>query len=184
MRSVFDRFVCAAVLCLLVVSPVLAAQDGAAKDAGAAKADAKKAEELKLEDLFPKKSMFGKRARGVAWSHDDRYLTYLWNAYDDKGYDLWAYDMKEKKAKRLTTPEMFIPFDRELKPIIERYKKDKEEEERRKKLTDEERKKLEDPRRSTAASASTSGRTSRTRCSSPTVATSIASRWARRPRPA
>jgi len=111
---------------------------------GAAKADAKKADELKLEDFFPKKSFWGKRARGLAWSHDDRYLSYLWNAYDDKGYDLWLYDTKERKSKRLTSPETFLPFDREVKEIIERYKKDKEEDERRKKLTDEERKKLED----------------------------------------
>jgi hypothetical protein len=93
-------------------------QDNAKAD----KVEAKKAEELKLEDLFPKKSMFGKRARGVAWSHDDRYLAYLWNAYDDKGYDLWVYDTKEKKARRITSPELFVAFDRELKPIIERYK--------------------------------------------------------------
>jgi dipeptidyl aminopeptidase/acylaminoacyl peptidase len=115
-------------------------QDNAKAD----KVEAKKAEELKLEDLFPKKSMFGKRARGVAWSHDDRYLAYLWNAYDDKGYDLWVYDTKEKKARRITSPELFVAFDRELKPIIERYKKDKEEDERRKKLSDDERKKLEE----------------------------------------
>jgi len=107
-------------------------------------ADAKKAEGLKFDDLFPKKNFFGKSARAVAWSHDDRYLAYLWNAYDDKGYDLWVYDTKEKKAKRLTSPETFLQFDRDLKEIIERYKKDKEENERRKKLSEEERKKLEE----------------------------------------
>jgi dipeptidyl-peptidase-4 len=103
-----------------------------------------KAKDLTLEDLFPKKSHFGKTARGMAWSFDDRYLAYLWNAYDDKGYDLWLYDTKEGKAKRLTSPDLFTAYDRDLPAILERYKKDKEEEERRKKLSDEERKKLEE----------------------------------------
>jgi dipeptidyl aminopeptidase/acylaminoacyl peptidase len=119
-------------------------QDKAEGKAAEQKAEVNKAEELKLDDLFPKKSFFGKRPRGMAWSHDDRYLAYLWNAYDDKGYDLWVYDMKERKSRRLTSPETMLPFDRELKPIIERYKKDREEDERRKKLSDEERKKLEE----------------------------------------
>ncbi len=123
--------------------PARAQEQLGAKAEGAQSKD-KKVEELKLEDLFPKKSFFGKRARGLAWSHDDRYLGYLWNAYDDKGYDLWVYDTRERKSKRLTSPETFLPFDRELKAIIERYKKDREEDERRKKLSDEERKKLEE----------------------------------------
>lgn len=101
-------------------------------------------DDLKLEDLFPRKSFFGKRARSMAWSHDDRYLAFLWNPYDDKGYDLWVYDTREKKSRRLTSPEVFLPFDRSLKEIIERYKKDREEDERRKKLSEEERRKLEE----------------------------------------
>ncbi len=139
--------------CLVVVFTVLswpgvhaaARHDGTAATKTAQKAaEEKKGQDLKLDDLFPRKSFFGKRARGMAWSHDDRYLAYLWNAYDDKGYDLWLYDTKEKKARRLTSPEVFLPFDRELKEIIERYKKDREEDERRRKLSEEERKKLEE----------------------------------------
>lgn len=146
MRSIHSRPLIAAFVFLFALGPVTAlALNDDAKNAQAAKADEKKkAEELRLEDLFPKKSFFGKRARGISWSHDDRYLGYLWNAYDDKGYDLWLYDTKERKASRVTSPEFMLPFDRELKEIIERYKKDKEEDERRKKLSDEERKKLED----------------------------------------
>lgn len=100
--------------------------------------------DLLLDDLFPKKPFFGKTAQSLAWSFDDRYLAYRWNPYDDKGWDLWVYDTREKKARRLTSIELFAAFDRELPEIIARYKKDKEEDERRKGLSDEERRKLED----------------------------------------
>jgi dipeptidyl-peptidase 4 len=99
---------------------------------------------LKLADLFPRKSFFGKRPRAMAWSHDDRYLAFLWNPYDDKGWDLWVYDARDHKPRRLTSLELFAAFDRDAKPILERYKKDREEDERRKKLSDEERQKLDD----------------------------------------
>jgi dipeptidyl-peptidase 4 len=99
---------------------------------------------LTLDQLFPEKPLTGKSARNVKWSPDDRYVAYLWNAYDDKGFDLWIYDTKDNKAKRVTTIDSFFAFDRELPAIKERYEKDKVENERRKKLDEKERKKLED----------------------------------------
>lgn len=111
---------------------------------GARNAAAQQTAELTLADLFPRKSFFGKTARGLAWSHNDRYLAYLWNPYEDRGFDLWVYDTKESRSRRLTSIEIFSAFDRELPPIIERYKKEHEEDERRKKLSDAERKKLEE----------------------------------------
>lgn len=131
------RFGWIAPLCILALCGV---SGHAAEEADGGK----KTAELKLEDLYPKKSFFGKQARGMAWSHNDRYVAYLWNAYDDKGWDLWLYDTRDRKAIRVTSPEFLLPFDRDLKDIIERYKKDREEDERRKKLSDEERKKLEE----------------------------------------
>lgn len=101
------------------------------------------ADELHLYDLFPKKSYFGKTARNVAWSYDDRYIAYLWNPYDVKGWDIWLYDTKTGKSKRITSIELMANFDRDIPKIIERYKKEKEEEEKRKKLTREERRQLE-----------------------------------------
>lgn len=100
---------------------------------------------LSLEELFPKKNFFGRSARGIQWSQDDRYLTYLWNAYEEKGgSDLYLYDTKTGKTRRLTSLATFIPFDRELPDIQKRYEKDKAEDARRKTLSKEEREKLED----------------------------------------
>jgi len=130
---------------IVMASPATAARRSTSSSGDDAVPQAQaKSGDLKLEDLFPRKSFFGKRPRGMAWSHDDRYLAYLWNVYDDKGYDLWIYDLKERKSRRLTSPDRFLPFDRDLKEIIERYKKEKEEDERRKKLSEEERRKLEE----------------------------------------
>ncbi|HRF60740.1 MAG TPA: prolyl oligopeptidase family serine peptidase [Fimbriimonadaceae bacterium] len=99
--------------------------------------------DLKFDDLFPRKSYFGKSATGMAWSHDDRYLAYLWNAYDDPGFDLWIYDVREGKSQRLTSPEFMLAYDRDIQKAIDRYKKDKEEEKRRETLTDLERRRLD-----------------------------------------
>lgn len=140
----------AALACAACLLPTAArgADDANAKPAGQAakRVDdpGAKKRELELRDLFPRKSFFGKRARGMQWSHDDRYLAYLWNPYDDKGYDLWLYDTRERKSRRLTSIGLFATFDREVKPILERYKKEREEDERRTKLSEEERRKLED----------------------------------------
>lgn len=83
---------------------------------------------LHYDDLFPRKPFFGKAATGLEWSSDERYLAYLWNPYDDKGNDLWIYDTKTGKSKRLTSIELMAQFDRKAKDAIERYKKDKLEE--------------------------------------------------------
>jgi dipeptidyl aminopeptidase/acylaminoacyl peptidase len=100
--------------------------------------------EMRLDDLFPKKWFFGKAAASIAWSHDDRYVAYRWNAYDDKGYDLWVYDTRDRKAARLTSAEQFLPFDRTLKEVIEQMAKDKAEDIRRRGLSRDERTKLEE----------------------------------------
>ncbi len=103
-----------------------------------------KQEGLRLEDLFPEESFFGKTARSRSWSYDDRYLGYLWNPYEDRGFDLWIYDTKERKAQRLTSLEMMTNFDREAIKILERYRREKEEREKLKGLSEEERRKKEE----------------------------------------
>lgn len=103
-----------------------------------------KQDQLRLEDLFPEESFFGKSARSRSWSHDDRYLGYLWNPYEDRGFDLWIYDTKERKARRLTSLEMMTNFDREATKILERYRREKEEREKLKGLSEEERRKREE----------------------------------------
>lgn len=94
--------------------------------------------DLKLRDLFPRRPFFGKAARGMDWSHDDRYLAYLWNPYEDRGFDLWVYDRQTGKSERVTTIDTFIPFDRELRKVKERYQKEDEERLKREKLSEEE----------------------------------------------
>ncbi len=99
--------------------------------------------DLKLDDLFPRKSFWGKPARGLAWSHDARYLAYLWSPYDDKGFDLWLYDARDGKSKRMTSIELMKGYDRDVPKAIERYKKEKEEDDKVDKMTDVERREWE-----------------------------------------
>jgi dipeptidyl-peptidase 4 len=100
--------------------------------------------ELTLDDLYPERSVFGKTAVGMAFSHDDRYLAFLWNPYEDKGMDLWIHDTRTGKRQRLTSLELMTDFDRDAIKILERYRAEKQEEERRKGLSQEERRKLEE----------------------------------------
>lgn len=101
-------------------------------------------DDLTLEDIFPERSFFGKTARGVQWSHDDRYVAYLWNPDDERGFDIWMYDDRSGGAVRLTSVETFLPFDPTAKKTLERYQREKKREEERKGLSEEERKKLEE----------------------------------------
>lgn len=94
--------------------------------------------DLKFEDCFPRRSYFGKSARAMKWSYDDRYLAYLWNPYDDRSFDLWIYDAVEGKHMRITDIEMMANYDRETRRAINRYRTEKQEEERVEKMTDEE----------------------------------------------
>lgn len=99
--------------------------------------------DLKLRELFGRKSWFGKTPVQFQWSHDDRYVAYRWNGYDDKGLDLWLYDTREKKARRITDINMMARFDRDTLRAIDRYKKDLQEEKRREKLSEDEIRDLE-----------------------------------------
>jgi hypothetical protein len=77
-----------------------------------------------LDELFPEKSYYGGTPRAVKFSEDDRYVGYLWKTYDDKGgSDLWVWDTKEKKARRLTTIDTFAPFDKDIPAAKERYRR-------------------------------------------------------------
>jgi len=82
---------------------------------------------LNFDDLFPRRPFTGKSASAMSWSHDDRYLAYLWNAYKDRGMDLWVYDTQTGTSKRLTSMDVMRPFDRDIPKAIERYQKEDEE---------------------------------------------------------
>lgn len=87
--------------------------------------------DLKFDQMFPRVPYSGKAARGMAWSHDGRYLAYLWNPFDEPGFDLYLYDSQTKESKRLTTPKTFEPFDRELPRMLLQINRDND---RRQKL--------------------------------------------------
>jgi dipeptidyl aminopeptidase/acylaminoacyl peptidase len=82
---------------------------------------------LRFDDMFPRRGINGKTARGLKWSPDDRYLAYLWNPIDDRGSDLWLYDTKSGESKRLTSPQLMSAFDRDALKAVERYRKEDEE---------------------------------------------------------
>jgi dipeptidyl-peptidase 4 len=82
---------------------------------------------LNFDDIYPRRSYIGKSAVGMEWSHDDRYLAYLWNPFKDRGLDIWLYDTKDGTTKRLTSIEGMKPFDRDIPKAIERYKLEDDE---------------------------------------------------------
>ena len=94
--------------------------------------------DLKFDDIFPRKRITGKPAIDLAWSFDDRYLAYKWNPYSDRGSDLWIYDTKEGKAKRLTTVDFWADVDREVPKYKETAKKMDDEEQKVLKMSQEE----------------------------------------------
>lgn len=82
--------------------------------------------DLKFDDLFPRRSFMGKSASVQGYSHDDRYIAYLWSPYEDRGLDIYLFDTKTRASKRLTNMDFFRPFDREIRRAAERYKQDDE----------------------------------------------------------
>ncbi|HVK06699.1 MAG TPA: prolyl oligopeptidase family serine peptidase [Armatimonadaceae bacterium] len=133
-----------ALLLLLPVTPFSASLSLARAEDSKAKSQSAAVEPLSLDRLFPRKNFLGKSARGTEWSPDDRYVAFLWNPYEEKGYDLYLYDTKEGKTRRLTTLETFLPFDRDLYAIRDRYAKEKVVREQRKKLSEAERFRLDE----------------------------------------
>lgn len=93
--------------------------------------------DLSLDALYPDKSYSGKTANQITFSPDDRYIAYMWNGYDDHGMDIWLYDTQTKSSRRLTSIDMFVPFDRDTKSVAARYKRQKEEADRKKKEQEE-----------------------------------------------
>ncbi|MCW5936428.1 MAG: S9 family peptidase [Fimbriimonadaceae bacterium] len=83
--------------------------------------------DLKFDDLFPRRSFFGKTARAAQWSHDDRFVAYLWNAYDDRGSDLWIYDTQKGKAIRATSLDLLKAFDYEAVKAGDRFAREDRE---------------------------------------------------------
>ncbi len=83
---------------------------------------------LSIEDFYKVKSPLGKRARLIKFSENGRYLSYLWNPYDEFGYDLYIYDTKTGKTRRVTSLEIMKRFE-----TPETYKKFLEKEKQKRK---------------------------------------------------
>ncbi|MEM7473502.1 MAG: prolyl oligopeptidase family serine peptidase [Planctomycetota bacterium] len=78
-------------------------------------------DDLTLEELFPQKSLFGPSARSAAFSHDGRYAAYLYRPYEERrhGSDLWIYDFKTSKTRRVTNIDIMSKFQRSARIVIE-----------------------------------------------------------------
>jgi len=70
-----------------------------------------KPEELTLEKLFRTRSYAGQQARGASFSHQGRYLAYLWNPYGENGADLYIHDTQNGQTKRVTSLELMKSYD-------------------------------------------------------------------------
>lgn len=81
----------------------------------------------------------GRAAQQVEWSCDDKYVAYLWAAYDTMGgSDLWIYDVANGRSRQLTSLDVFSAFDAEAEKAKARYAREKSDEEARLKLADKE----------------------------------------------
>jgi dipeptidyl aminopeptidase/acylaminoacyl peptidase len=104
--------------------------------------------DLTLDDVFQRVPFFGRRAFAYAWSHDDRYVAYLWNPHQERGADIWVYDTREGKSTRLSNIRLMAEFDRETGRAITQIRRDDEERERMLKMDElEYRKWLQERRR-------------------------------------
>jgi len=91
---------------------------------------------ISMEEFYKVRSYFGKSARNIKFSEDDRYLAFLWNPYNEFGYDLYVYDTLQKKMIRVTSIENMKQFDtpEDHERFIKKAKKRRAEEEKQLKL--------------------------------------------------
>lgn len=67
--------------------------------------------DLTLEQVFRAKSYAGQSARLIHFSHDARYLAYVWNPFGETGSDLYLYDSLTGETRRITSPALMKTFD-------------------------------------------------------------------------
>ena len=66
---------------------------------------------LSLEEFYKVRSYFGKNARFLKFSENDKYLAFLWNPYDEYGFDLYTYNLESEKLNRITSIEIMKKYD-------------------------------------------------------------------------
>lgn len=91
---------------------------------------------LTLEELYKVKPFRGKSARMIAFSENDRYLTFLWNKYEQQGNDLYIYDLNKKTMKQVTFIERMKQFDppEDYKKFIKKEEQKKIEDQRQQEM--------------------------------------------------
>jgi dipeptidyl-peptidase 4 len=64
-----------------------------------------KAEVLTLDRIFPDKSFFGPSARSMSFSHDGRFVAFLYRPYVERrhGNDLYIFDSQTSQTRRMTS---------------------------------------------------------------------------------
>jgi len=87
---------------------------------------------LTMEELYQVKPFRGKSARAIKFSENDRYLTFLWNKYEQQGYDLYLYDLDKKSLEQVTSIERMKQFDppEDYKKFIKKEEQYEKEEKR------------------------------------------------------
>lgn len=88
--------------------------------------------DLSIEEFFNVNSIVGKSSRDLSFSFDDTYLAFRWNSFEEEGYDLYLYNIKDKTIKKVTSIEIMKKYDtpEDYKKFIE--KKEQKEKEKAK----------------------------------------------------
>lgn len=86
--------------------------------------------DLTLEQVFRAKPYAGQAAKVISFSHDGRYLAYVWNPFNEIGSDLYVHDTQTGETRRITSPALMKTFDApEVWDRFEKKAKQKEKEE-------------------------------------------------------
>lgn len=64
-----------------------------------------------LEQLFRAKSYRGEAAKSAQFSHNGRFLAYLWNPFGEPGQDLYVHDLRSGQTLRLSSPALMAAVD-------------------------------------------------------------------------
>ncbi|MDP2876575.1 MAG: hypothetical protein Q8O00_10360, partial [Holophaga sp.] len=70
-----------------------------------------KPQALTLETIYRSKPYAGQAAKGLEFSHDARYLAYLWNPYGEDGSDLYLHDTTTGQTRRVTSLAIMKAYD-------------------------------------------------------------------------
>jgi dipeptidyl aminopeptidase/acylaminoacyl peptidase len=87
---------------------------------------------LTLEEVYTVKPFRGKTPRSIHFSEDGRYVAFLWNPYEETGYDLYVYDTVNQAVQQVTSLERMKDYDppEDHEKFIKKDKQKKLEDER------------------------------------------------------